>query len=161
MVSFPLQIYFIVYFHDGKNNILRYIEYKTPSSMNFWHKLWDVHTFPYEKFSLCSLDNWKRSHTMSMCLCLPAGMPEPSHRRPVPCCRPKPQRRTLNCPKKKTLTKQTWDFTKEKFRVLFHQINPYDQRLTKKHRQKSRWKLKWYPPEVKHSPWKVTFSIGK
>ena len=88
--------------------------------------------FHIEKFSLCSLDNWKWSHTMSMCLCLPAGMPEPLRRWPVRCCRPKPQRRTRWTAKKKTLTKQTWDFTKEKFWFLLHQINPYDPKTQKK-----------------------------
>ena len=101
--------------------------------------------FHIEKFSLCSLDNWKRSHTMPMCLCLPAGMPEPLHRWPVRCCRPKPQRRTR------------WTAKKKKRWRSKHGISPRKssdfcctksirmiQRLKKKHWQKNRWKLKWY-----------------
>ena len=74
--------------------------------------------FHIEKFSLCSLDNWKRSHTMSMCLCLPAGMPEPLHRWPVRCCRPKPQRRTRWTAKKKNADEANMGFHQGKVLIF-------------------------------------------
>ena len=119
MLSFPLQIYFIVYFHDGKNNILRYIEYKTPSSMNFWHKLWDVHTFPYWEIQFLFFRQLKTiSHDVyvSVFTCWDARTVAPVARSVLSSKASKTD--TLNCQKKKNADEANMGFHQGKVLIF-------------------------------------------